>query len=122
MPEEGDVETPAAETLVEESVIVYGPPDESAFQLEEAIAFYWTWPEPLAEDEQFSLYVRSAAGEQRVGGIDEANLGRAYWLRATLGDVVEEAGAVAWHVQLETKSNGRVLARSPERVLTLREG
>lgn len=114
-------ETPAAPLAeVEGVVVVYGPPPESAFHLDEPITFYWSWPEPLTEEQQFSLYLRSNAGEQRIGTISEANLGRAYWLSATLADRVSGPGPVAWHVRLEEVSGDRTFARSPERVLSLR--
>lgn len=120
----GAVASPTADVtaapLVEGVVTVYGPPAESVFRLDESITFYWSWPEPLAEGQQFSLFLRSNAGEQRIGTISEANLGRAYWLSATLADRVAGPGPVAWHVRLEDIAGGQTFARSQERLLSLR--
>jgi hypothetical protein len=88
------------------------------------VTFYWVWPDALGETEQFNVYVRTAGGRRSVGAVPEANMGGAYWLRVTLDEVLEdgEGGPIVWQVQLEETSEGRALARSAERPLTILPG
>ena len=97
---------------------VYGPPAGSRFRAADAVVFYWNWPEALAEGQRFVLYLIAAYGRQALGQVDEANLGRAYQLRATVGQV----GDFRWEVVLEDESTGAIIAASEARTIIAIDG
>jgi len=95
---------------------VFGPPAGSRFRAADAVVFYWTWPQELAEGQRFVLYLVAAEGRRPLGQVDQANLGRAYQLRAPVG----EAGDFRWEVVLEDGSTGAIIAASePRAIITL---
>lgn len=98
------------------TITVFGPPAGSRFRAADAVVFYWDWPEALAEGQRFVLYLVAAEGRRPLGQVDEANLGRAYQLRAPVG----EAGDFRWEVVLEDGSTGAIIAASePRAIITL---
>ena len=100
------------------TIAVYGPPAGSRFRAADAVVFYWSWPEELAEGQHFVLYLVAADGRQPLGQVDEANLGRAYQLRAPVG----EAGDFRWEVVLEDESTGAIIAASEARAIIAIDG
>ena len=74
-----------------------GPPAGSRFRAADAVTFYWSWPDELADGQRFVVYLLDAAERRSLGELDEANLGRAYQLRAAVG----QAGDFPWEVVLE---------------------
>ncbi len=97
---------------------VYGPPAGSRFRAADEVVFYWSWPDDLAEGQHFVLYLIAADGRQALGQVAEVNLGRAYQLRAPVG----EAGDFRWEVVLEDESTGAIIAASEARAIIAMDG
>lgn len=97
---------------------VYGPPAGSRFRAADAVVFYWSWPDELAEGQRFVLYLLAADGRRALGQVDEVNLGRAYQLRAVVG----EAGDFRWEVVLEDEATGAIIAASDARAIISIDG
>jgi hypothetical protein len=100
------------------AIAVYGPPAGSRFRAADAVVFYWSWPDELAEGQRFVLYLMAADDRQALGQVDEANLGRAYQLRAPVG----KAGDFRWEVVLEDVSTGAIIAVSAARTISAVDG
>jgi hypothetical protein len=100
------------------AIAVYGPPAGSRFRAADAVVFYWSWPDELAEGQRFVLYLMAADDRQALGQVAEANLGRAYQLRAPVG----KAGDFRWEVVLEDVSTGAIIAVSAARTISAVDG
>lgn len=113
------ITTPTAEpppATLAWSPMLLGPPPDSLFGLGDELTFYWTWPELLAEGQQFALYLQSAQGDVLVGSVDEPNLGPAYQLTATV-DERAAAGDYTWVVRLEDAGRQAILTQSAPRAI-----
>jgi hypothetical protein len=100
------------------AIAVYGPPAGSRFRAGDTVVFYWSWADELAEGQRFVLYRVADDGRQVLGQVDEANLGRVYQLRASVG----QAGDFRWEVVLEDESTGAIIAASEARALSALDG
>ena len=109
--------TPSA-VVAPGSIDVYGPPAGSRFRAADEVAFYWSWPDELAEGQRFVLYLVATDRRRALGEVDELNLGRAYQLRAAVG----EAGDFRWEVVLEDESTGAIIAVSEARAIIAMDG
>ena len=109
--------TPSA-VVAPGSIDVYGPPAGSRFRAADEVAFYWSWPDELAEGQRFVLYLVATDRRRALGEVDELNLGRAYQLRAAVG----EAGDFRWEVVLEDESTGAIIAVSEARAISAIDG
>jgi len=97
------------------AIVLYGPPAGSRFGAGDAVSFYWSWPDALAEGQRFVLYLVSAGERRPLGQVDEANLGRAYHLRVP----VEETGDFRWEVVLEDAATGATIGLSENRAVSI---
>lgn len=97
------------------AITLYGPPAGSRFGAGDAVSFYWSWPDALAEGQRFVLYLVSAGERRPLGEVDEANLGRAYHLRVP----VEETGDFLWEVVLEEAATGATIGASESRAISI---
>ena len=79
------------------------------------MTFYWSWPDELADGQRFVVYVLDAGERRPLGEVDEANLGRAYQLRAAVG----QAGDFRWEVVLEDGATGEIIGRSEPRTIAI---
>ncbi|MCP4363065.1 MAG: hypothetical protein GY796_34110 [Chloroflexi bacterium] len=100
----------------EATITLLGPPLNGRYQPSDRINFYWQWPLPLTEEQQFSL-VWLVDGEVRsLGTLTEPNLGLNYRLTATAPGNVNN---VTWQMRLELISTGESLVVSEERPLLI---
>lgn len=97
------------------AIAVWGPPAGSRFRAVDAVTFYWSWPDAPADGQRFVVYVLDANGRRPLGEVDEANLGRAYQLSATVG----QAGDFRWEVVLEDRATGATIGRSEPRTIAI---
>ncbi len=97
------------------AIALYGPPAGSRFGAGDAVSFYWSWPDALAEGQRFVLYLVSGDERQPLGQVDETNLGRAYQLRV----LVEETGEFRWEVVLEDAATGATIGASENRAISI---
>ena len=97
------------------AIAVLGPPAGSRFRAADAVTFYWSWPDELADGQRFVVYVLDAGERRPLGEVDEANLGRAYQLRAAVG----QAGDFRWEVVLEDGATGEIIGRSEPRTIAI---
>lgn len=95
------------------SIDVYGPPAGSRFRAADAVTFYWSWPDELADGQRFVVYLITVEGRQSLGELDEANMGRAYQLSAPVG----QTGDFRWEVVLEDSATGETIGRSEPRTI-----
>lgn len=95
-----------------------GPPANSQFQPEGTIQFYWSWPYPLAETRQFSLYWQQGNNEQRLRSLTEPNLGTHYRL-SVIVDETFPAGEGSWQIRLETAATQANILSSQSRSLAI---
>ncbi len=100
------------------AIAVLGPPAGSRFRAADAVTFYWSWPDELADGQRFVVYVLDAGERRPLGEVDEANLGRAYQLRAAVG----QAGDFRWEVVLEDGATGEIIGRSEPRTIAIAGG
>jgi hypothetical protein len=105
-----------------------GPPEESRFQLNGDISFYWDWPLPLEANQRFAVYLREGGDEWLLGAVDQSNMGSSFRLRANPAEFVAEPERYEWLVRLErmpgTAGNGaqadvELLIESEARLLSL---
>jgi hypothetical protein len=100
---------------------LYGPPDGSSYSRNSTVSFFWSWPYPLAEEQQFVLYLIGDGSEHRVGSVGKPNLGSAYSLRMLAQQLSEVESPVAWEVRLEDGSSAEALLVSERRALSFLE-
>jgi hypothetical protein len=102
----------------EVSIQLLGPPENAVFQTNNAISFYWHWDAPLADGQQFAVYLKQDDKEMVVGFLDEPNVGSSYRINITIGDKVN-AGSAQWQVRLEADYTAGNLLVSELRPFTL---
>jgi hypothetical protein len=101
------------------AVQLLGPPPESTFPINDTVSFYWHWPQPLAEDQRFALYLLADDQERLLGIVDEPNLGTSFRLSASPGEFVETTGTIQWQVRLESELLEYPLTESKVRSIAL---
>lgn len=109
--------TPAPPAAV--SITLIGPPPDSFFRMRDGITFYWSSPEPLAPDQQFTVYALADGAQIPLGSVDEANLGLGYQLHVVPGPVVGRPGPFNWSIALEDQASGAIIGQSGIREITL---
>lgn len=109
---------PTATLPPDATIKLFGPPTDAVFSLNTPITFYWQWPLPLAEGQQFGVYLLVEEQFYRLGTVTEANLGLSYRLQTTLEPVAETAESAQWLVQLET-TTAQPLLQSESRSIQL---
>ncbi|RMG99564.1 MAG: hypothetical protein D6706_05265, partial [Chloroflexi bacterium] len=92
-----------------------GPPPDTTWVGNQPVTFYWQWPYPLANNQQFVVVIQTNGEEQRLGAVDQPNLGTGYRLQA----VLPTNGELVWEVRLETKAALAPLISSERRILTI---
>ena len=107
--------TATASAIAPRASAVFGPPAGSRFRTADAVTFYWSWPDVLADGQRFVVYVVDADERRPLGELDEANLGRAYQLRAPVG----QTGDFRWEVVLEDGATGATIGRSEPRTIAI---
>ncbi len=96
-----------------------GPPAESEFFDENNVSFYWYWPLPLTENQQFTLLlVNEVQDQQRIATINSTNLGQSYFINLEVPVVSDEFSPVFWQIQLEQISTEEILVQSPLRSIS----
>ena len=98
-------------------IALLGPPQNSTFNAQGTVVFYWRWVLPLSDDQYFSVYAQTNEGEQLLGTVTEPNLGTSYRLTANLSDLPPTA--VDWHIRLQTKESDQPLFISDSRSLNI---
>ena len=113
--------TPYVPPLYEADEIIQllGPPSGSTFAESADISFFWQWPLPLTEDQQFNVYLFTEEQIALLGAIHEPNLGTSYRLQVSLKDVGITADTLYWLVQLETTQRNQPLRTSEVRTFTI---
>ena len=97
------------------AIALFGPPSGSRFRAADAVTFYWSWPDELADGQRFVVYLLDAAERRPLGELDEANMGRAYQLSAPVG----QTGDFRWEVVLEDEATGATIGRSEPRTIAI---
>ncbi len=117
----GELPTPEATPAppVAVSITLIGPPPDSFFRMGDGITFYWSSPEPLAPDQQFTVYALTDGAQIPLGSVDEANLGLGYQLHVVPGPVVGWPGPFNWSIALEDQASGAIIGQSGIREITL---
>jgi hypothetical protein len=117
----GPTATPYTPPIYSTDTIIQllGPPPGSAFAHTATISFYWQWPLPLTEDQEFRVYLFAEDQVVLWGTINEPNVGDSYRLQVALEDVRLTADKLHWFVQLETTHLDQPLQVSETRSLTI---
>ncbi len=106
------------------AVTLLGPPDGTIFRLQDAVVFYWTWPHPLTDDQQLTLYFQNDGKIIPVASLIEPNLGTTYRATLSLADLLIEetlstTAAIQWQIRLESSFADSPLTSSPIRTITI---
>lgn len=96
-----------------------GPPPGGSFANTAIVSFYWQWPLPLTEDQEFRVYLLAEDQKVLLGTINEPNVGDSFRLQVALEDVRLTADGLYWFVQLETTHLDQPLQTSETRSLTI---
>lgn len=99
--------------MVPGTIALFGPPAGSRFRAADVVTFYWSWPDELDDGQRFVVYLLDAAERRPLGELDEANMGRAYQLSASVG----QTGDFQWEVVLEDSATGETIGRSAPRTI-----
>ncbi len=105
----------------ETNITLNGPPQASVFPNTSNITFYWNWPLPLADNQQFALTMIDDAQEQQIATINEQNLGQQYALTVNIGTLKSTApeSLFIWQIQLIDSESGTILAQSKQRQIAI---
>lgn len=101
----------------ETAVILLGPPDETLLRLQDLVVFYWDWPLPLSDDQQFTLYIQHDGQTTAIASLNEPNLGTTYRANLHLGDLLTEAATIQWQIRLESSFADTPLTASDIRTI-----
>ena len=104
--------------MVPGTIALFGPPVGSRFRAADVVTFYWSWPDELDDGQRFVVYLLDAAERRPLGELDEANMGRAYQLSASVG----QTGDFQWEVVLEDSATGETIGRSTPRTIGIAGG
>jgi hypothetical protein len=86
---------------------------------QDSVTVYWTWMEPLTEDQYFGVYLQDESGESRVGRLEEANFGGGYRWQTAAQNLVDGSGEVQIIIKLETILSSTPLLSSEPRTLVI---
>lgn len=103
----------------ETAVSLLGPPNDTHFRLQDSVAFYWDWPLPLTDDQQFTLYIQHDGQTIPIASLNEPNLGTTYRISLPLTDLLTEATSIQWQIRLESSFADTPLATSEIRPITV---
>ncbi len=101
------------------TITLLGPPDGSRLMAQDSVTVYWTWMEPLTEDQYFGVYLQDESGESRVGRLEEANFGGGYRWQTAARNLVDGSGDVQIIIKLETILSSTPLLTSEPRTLVI---
>jgi hypothetical protein len=101
------------------TITLLGPPNSSRVMAQDSITIYWTWMEPLTEDQYFGVYLQDESGESRVGRLEEANFGGGYRWQTAAQNLVDGSGEVQIIIKLETILSSTPLLSSEPRTLVI---
>ncbi|MFO7679865.1 MAG: hypothetical protein R6X34_07420 [Chloroflexota bacterium] len=101
------------------TITLLGPPNGSRVMAQDSITIYWTWMEPLTEDQYFGVYLQDESGESRVGRLEEANFGAGYRWQTAAQNLVDGSGDVQIIIKLETILSSTSLLTSEPRTLVI---
>lgn len=103
----------------ETAVVLLGPPDETLLRLQDLAVFYWDWPLPLSDDQQFTLYIQHDGQTTAIASLNEPNLGTTYRATLHLNDLLTEATTIQWQIRLESSFADAPLTASEIRTITV---
>ncbi len=104
------------------TITLLGPPADSRLLADDSLTLYWTWSEPLAEDQYFGVYLRDETGDVPVGRLVEANLGMGYRWQTAVNALTDSGGEIQLLVKLETiRSETPLLSSEPRTFVILSE-
>ena len=109
-------------TLPPEAMITLsGPPQASIFSDTSLVTFYWNWPLPSTDNQQFILTVFNGSEVQQIATISEQNLGQQYALTIDLETIkpAKPESPLVWQIQLINSESGEILTQSEQREFSL---
>lgn len=111
--------TPIPTIPADAIITLLGPPAGSTFAEAHLVTFYWSWPLPLTDGQQFVVYAANGGETYQLGTVAEPNLGTNYQLTVALGERLGGSGQFQWQTRLETAVSNLVLATSENRNIRL---
>jgi len=105
------------DTPILETITVFAPAPEQTFKENESINFVWTWPIPLAEDEQFVVEGFAADRELFIGQVTESPDNFNYNL--TVPAATFSLGTFEWQVTLMSTSLGTAVTQSDKQTINI---
>ena len=103
----------------EVAVSLLGPPHDTIFRLQDSVVFYWDWPLPLTDDQQFTLYIQHDGQPIPIASLNEPNLGTTYRASLPLTDLLSETAVIQWQIRLESSFADTPLTTSDIRTITV---
>ena len=103
----------------ETAVVLLGPPPDTIFRLQDRVVFYWDWPLPLTDDQQFTLYIQHDGQTIPIASLTEPNLGTTYRVSLPLSDLLTQAADIQWQIRLESSFADTPLTASAIRPITV---
>lgn len=101
---------------------VQEPAPEFEAMVTSLVTFSWNWPMPLADGEQFVLYLQTNRGDFPVATVTQPTLGTRYAVQLAANDLTSgtarlqvNPGNYGWQLRLE---NGRTIVQSEARPIT----
>lgn len=90
-----------------------GPPQASEFQLNQdnKLIFTWTWPDPLASDFRFVIYLRANGRIYQIGSTRDSS-GNQYQFTTSAALVPAGPGLHEWQVRLEDRGSASTIFES----------
>jgi hypothetical protein len=104
------IPVPQTEAVIQ----LLGPPQDSEFALsaENNLIFTWTWPEPLDQNQRFTVYLNSQGRIYQIGVVRESQSGNQYQYKVQASNIPVAPGDHQWIVRLEDDSLGELIAES----------
>lgn len=105
-------------TIAPDAIIqLVGPPQDSLFAEDTAVAFYWNWSLELPDTTEFMLTITSTDTQIDLPVGSDPNLGLGY--RVTLPPGTLSPGEYSWTVRLIAVDGSEVLRESETRPFTI---
>ncbi|MBK8988943.1 MAG: hypothetical protein IPM39_23210 [Chloroflexi bacterium] len=79
----------------------------------EVVDFAWNWPLPLADGQQFTLYLLGDSQAIPMGSAAQPAAGTLYRVRTAVMDVSPAVGSFEWQVRLEDGRQNTLLWSEP---------
>ena len=111
--------TPLPTLPPDAAITLLGPPDGSVFSPTALLSLYWTWPDPLREDQYFVVYLTGSGGEKRLGDLTEPNLGDGYHWQIQPADLTGLGADFTWQIRLESTLAAAAQLTSEARIVRL---